>query len=139
MINGFSLIQPWGGKVRKENYAERDRTRLVDSTETNGLCVGALGTDNDRGRIVAEPAHRAAAAIDLSLGCDRGELRSFLLCGSLRVDVLSRIDLAWISTARAVVGFCGSRVDRRRLPDPWNRGVNSVVSDAKLCGGDRVL
>ena len=139
MINGFSLIQPWEGKVRKENYAERDRTRLVDSTETNGLCVGTLGTDNDRGRIVAEPAHCAATAVDLSLGRNRGELHSLLLRRSLRVDVLCRTDLGWIPTTRAVVGFFWAGVDGRRLPDPGNRGVDSVVSDAKLRGGNRVL
>ena len=132
-------MQHWEGRLRKENYAERDRTRLVDSTETNGLCVGALGTDNDRGRIVAEPAHCAATTVDLGFGRNRGELRSLLLCRSLRVDVLSRIDLGWISTARAIVGFWRSRVDRRRLPDPGNRGTNSVVSDTKLRGRDRVL
>ena len=125
--------------MRKENYAERDRTRLLDSTETNGLCVGALGTDNDRGRIVAEPAHCAATAVDLGLGRNRGELHSLLLRRSLRVDVLCRTDLGWIPTTRAVVGFFWAGVDGRRLPDPGNRGVDSVVSDAKLRGGNRVL
>ena len=132
-------MQHWEGRLRKENYAERDRTRLVDSTETNGLCVGALGTDNDRGRIVAEPAHCAATTVNLGFGRNRGELHSLLLRRPLRLDVLCRTDLVWIPTARAVVVFCGSRVDRRRLPDPGNCGINSVVSDAKFRGRDRVL
>ena len=103
------------------------------------MCVGALDTDNDCGGIAAEPAHGAATSVDFGLGFNRGGLCSFLLRGSLCMDVLCRTGLVWIPTASSFLGLCGLCLGWSCLPDRGYRGVASVVSNAKFCRGNRVL